>query len=78
MTGVQTCALPISFAVSLVFALMAWRTTLGGLNAYASLSSTMMIGFPEWIAYAAMVPPFILCSLIALMQAVNPSEGVSA
>ena len=67
-----------SFAVSLVFALMAWRTTLGGLNAYASLSSTMMIGFPEWIAYAAMVPPFILCSLIALMQAVNPSEGVSA
>ena len=68
-----------AFTVSLVFAVMAWRTTLGGLNAHASFSGTMMIGFPEWIVYAAMVPPFALCSLIALIQALTSTrEGATA
>lgn len=55
--------------VSAVFALLAWRTVLGGINAYQSFSGTMMLGFPEWIVYAAMVPPFVVCALIALLQA---------
>ena len=39
----------------------------------------MMLGFPEWIVYAAMVPPFILCSLIALVQTFGPEqEGAQA
>jgi TRAP-type C4-dicarboxylate transport system permease small subunit len=63
-----------ALAVSATFALMAWRTVLGGLNAYTSFSGTMMIGFPEWIVYAVMVPPFVLCSLIALAQAVSGSQ----
>jgi TRAP-type C4-dicarboxylate transport system permease small subunit len=68
-----------AFAVSATFALMAWRTVLGGLNAYTSFSGTMMIGFPEWIVYAIMVPPFVLCSLIALTQALSGTqEGVAA
>ncbi len=54
--------------VAAVFALLAWRTVLGGLNAYNNFSGTMMLGFPEWIVYAAMVPPFVLCALIALAQ----------
>jgi hypothetical protein len=29
----------------------------------------MMIGFPEWIIYAAMVPPLLLCAVIGLVQA---------
>ena len=65
--------------VSLVFALIAWRTVLGGINAHDTFSGTMMLDFPEWIVYAAMVPPFILCSLIALMQALtSDSEGAQA
>lgn len=60
--------------VAAVFALMAWRTVLGGLNAYSSFSGTMMLGFPEWIVYAAMVPPFVLCSLIALTQVFGAFE----
>ena len=68
-----------ALCVSSVFALMAWRTVLGGINAYDSFSGTMMLGFPEWIVYAAMVPPFILCSLIALMQTFGPeNEGAQA
>jgi TRAP-type C4-dicarboxylate transport system permease small subunit len=65
--------------VSLVFALMAWRTVLGGINAHDTFSGTMMLGFPEWVVYAAMVPPFVLCSLIALMQALTAdTEGAQA
>jgi TRAP-type C4-dicarboxylate transport system permease small subunit len=54
--------------VAATFALLAWRSVLGGKNAYDSFSGTMMLGFPEWVVYAAMVPPFALCSLIALTQ----------
>ena len=54
--------------VAAVFALLAWRTVLGGINAHDTFSGTMMLGFPEWIVYAAMVPPFVLCSVIALTQ----------
>ena len=57
-----------ALCVSAVFALLAWRTVLGGLNAHSNFSGTMMLGFPEWVVYAAMVPPFVLCSLIALLQ----------
>ncbi len=52
-----------------VMALMSWRSVLGGLNAWSTQSGSMMLGFPEWIVYAFMVPPMVLSSLIALHQA---------
>jgi TRAP-type C4-dicarboxylate transport system permease small subunit len=52
------------------FGLIAWRTGLGAMNAYDTHSSTMMLGFPEWYVYTAMVPPFILTTVIALYQGV--------
>ncbi len=68
-----------ALCVSATFALMAWRTVLGGINAHDSFSGTMMLGFPEWIVYAAMVPPFILCSVIALAQTFSSSaEGAQS
>jgi TRAP-type C4-dicarboxylate transport system permease small subunit len=54
--------------LSVCFALLAWRTALGGMSAYTSHSGTMILGFPEWIVFAAMVPPFMLTSLIAFGQ----------
>ena len=56
---------------ALALALMSWRTTIGGLNAWKSQSGTMMIGFPEWIIYTAMVPPLVLCVVIGLAQALR-------
>jgi TRAP-type C4-dicarboxylate transport system permease small subunit len=41
----------------------------------------MMLGFPEWIVYVAMVPPFILTAVIALAQAIRSetdAQGASA
>lgn len=55
---------------ALALALMAWRTMVGGLSAWKSQSGTMMIGFPEWVIYAFMVPPLVLCVVIGLAQAV--------
>ncbi|MDQ6679785.1 MAG: TRAP transporter small permease [Pseudomonadota bacterium] len=54
---------------ALVLALMTWRTGVGGLNAWKTQSGTMMIGFPEWIIYCAMLPPLALCTLIGFGQA---------
>ena len=52
------------------FALLTWRTYLGGMNAWVSQSGSMMLGFPEWIVYSAMTPPLALSAVIALTQAI--------
>lgn len=54
--------------LSLVFLFLAWRTTLGGINVYEAHSETQIMGFPEWVVYATMVPPFALAGLIGLYQ----------
>jgi TRAP-type C4-dicarboxylate transport system permease small subunit len=55
--------------LALVMLLLAWRTSVGGLSAFSSQSGTMMLGFPEWIVYAFIVPPLVLTGLIGLSQA---------
>lgn len=50
--------------------LLAWRTAIGGINAWQSQSGTMMLGFPEWIVYTAMVPPLVLTAVIGLWQGI--------
>ncbi len=49
--------------------LLAWRTGLGGLNAWNNHSSSMLLGFPDWVVYWGMVLPLLLTALIALWQA---------
>jgi TRAP-type C4-dicarboxylate transport system permease small subunit len=49
--------------------LLTWRTSIGCISAFRSQSTTMMLGFPEWIVYAAIIPPLALTGLIALAQA---------
>ena len=51
-----------------VMALMAWRTSVGGLNSFRTNSETQILGFPEWVIYAVMVPPLALTVLIAMHQ----------
>ena len=58
-----------ALTLALVMLLLAWRTTIGCLNAYDSQTTTMMLGFPEWVVYAAMVPPLFLTGVIGLVQA---------
>ena len=58
-----------AFMVGAVMALMAWRSALGGLSAWQSNSSSMMLGFPEWVVYLGIVPPLALTALIGFAQA---------
>jgi len=63
---------------ALALGLLTWRTAIGGLNAWNSQSTTMMLGLPEWIVYAFMVPPLALCVAIGLWQAAAGfGEGVA-
>lgn len=55
--------------LALCFALLAWRTSLGGINSWATHSGSMLLGFPEYLVYLAMVPPFVLTAIIAIHQA---------
>ncbi|MEY4911808.1 MAG: hypothetical protein RL761_1471 [Pseudomonadota bacterium] len=57
-----------AMTLGLCFALLTWRAALGGLNAWDTHSGTMLLGVPEWIAYATMVPAFGLTAVIALYQ----------
>jgi TRAP-type C4-dicarboxylate transport system permease small subunit len=57
-----------ALVLAAVMLLLAWRTTVGGISAFNANSSTMMLGFPEWIVYALMVPPMVLTAVIALAQ----------
>jgi TRAP-type C4-dicarboxylate transport system permease small subunit len=61
-----------------VMALMAWRSAVGGLNAWASQAGSMMLGFPEWIVYLFIVPPLALCVCIGLAQALRGFDALGA
>ena len=56
--------------LAILFALLAWRTTLGGLNSWSTHSETQILGFPEWTVYVTMVPPFVLTAAIGIYQSV--------
>ncbi|GAB3471210.1 TRAP transporter small permease [Polaromonas eurypsychrophila] len=60
-----------SALLGVVLLVLAWRTVVGGISAFTSNSSTMMLGFPEWIVYAFMVPPMVLTGLIAVTQTLH-------
>jgi TRAP-type C4-dicarboxylate transport system permease small subunit len=61
--------------LALAMALMAWRSALGGADAWSTQAGSMMLGFPDWIVYACIVPPLALTAVIALVQAVRGFEG---
>lgn len=58
-----------AFLLAICCALLAWRAALGGLSSFNANSSTMLLGVPEWYAYAPMVPGFGLTAVIGLKQA---------
>jgi TRAP-type C4-dicarboxylate transport system permease small subunit len=60
-----------SLVLAVVMGLIAWRTVFGAINAYESQTTTMMLGFPEWVAYASIAPGLALTCAIALTQAVK-------
>jgi TRAP-type C4-dicarboxylate transport system permease small subunit len=62
--------------MALMLLFIGWRTAIGGMSAYESQTTTMMMGFPEWVVYAAMVPPLLLTGVIALVQTFGPASAI--
>ena len=60
--------------LALVMGLMAWRSGIGGLNAWKSQAGSMMLGFPDWVVYCGMVPPLVLTAVIGFAQALHGFE----
>jgi TRAP-type C4-dicarboxylate transport system permease small subunit len=63
-----------ALVLGLVLALLAWRTVIGGLSAWNNQSATMMLGFPEWIVFAFIVPALLLTAVIGLWQGIHGFE----
>ena len=52
-----------------VMAVLAWRTAAGMATVRAGGEVSMIVGFPIWIGYAAIVPSLVLAALVALSTA---------
>ena len=53
---------------------------LGGINAWTTQRGTMMLGFPEWVVYSAMVPPLALtciCAVPAVWRVTNDAAKIT-
>jgi TRAP-type C4-dicarboxylate transport system permease small subunit len=61
--------------VAAVMAFLAWRTTAGMLTVKASNEISMIVGFPIWIGYAAIVPSLVLTTLVAVATAVESGKA---
>lgn len=57
--------------VAAVMGLLAWRSALGAWSAWRSQAGSMILGFPEWLVYAVLVPALALSALIAALQALG-------
>lgn len=60
--------------MAVMMGLLAWRSVVGGLNSYATQSTTMMMGFPEWIVFVFIAPALALTAVIALWQTFGPAQ----
>lgn len=54
--------------LSLMVGLLAWRTAVGALSVSEAGETTMILGLPMWISYAALAPGLALTAVIALAQ----------
>jgi TRAP-type C4-dicarboxylate transport system permease small subunit len=52
-----------------VMAVLAWRAAVGMLSVRAAGEVSMIVGFPIWIGYAAIVPSLALSAVVALATA---------
>lgn len=61
-----------------VMALLAWRTAAGMLTVKAAGEVTMIVGFPVWLGYAAIVPSLALTALAGLATALEAFKAPRA
>lgn len=80
---VQTLDAFGSLLVGLVGLLLAWRTAAGAITVQQSGETSMILGIPQWISQALMVPGFALLGVVGIYMMVHcwslrdaPTSGV--
>ena len=63
---------------TLAMALIAWRLFAGGLSALQSRETSMLMGFPIWVAYLLMVPGVALAAAVGVRDIVRHWQGQGA
>jgi len=58
-------------ALALMYALLAWRTSVGAMSVRAAGETTMIISLPMWWAYASLAPGLALAAIIAFGQSLQ-------
>jgi hypothetical protein len=58
--------------------LIGWRTVVAIFDQKASGSVTMLLQWPEWIAYALMAPPLIVTAAMGLYTGLTGRNGAVA
>jgi TRAP-type C4-dicarboxylate transport system permease small subunit len=61
--------------VGAMMALITWRTVVGAIDQRSSGSLTMLLQWPEWIAYAIMCVPLALTAFIGFYMAATGESG---
>jgi TRAP-type C4-dicarboxylate transport system permease small subunit len=57
--------------MSAMLLVVGWRTSVAALDIFRTGETSMLLGFPIWIGYAAIVPGAIITGLIALAQSIG-------
>jgi len=61
--------------LAIVLGLAAWRTGVGAISVKGSNETSMLMGFPIWIAYVCMVPSLALTSVVAFYMSWRIASG---
>lgn len=64
--------------VAVMMGLIGWRTVVAIFDQKASGSVTMLLQWPEWIAYALMAPPLIVTAAMGLYTGLTGRNGAVA
>ena len=63
--------------VGLMLGLVGWRTTLGAIDQHRYGTTTMLMRWPEWLAYGLMAVPIVATAVIAVYMAAT-GRGASS
>jgi TRAP-type C4-dicarboxylate transport system permease small subunit len=60
-----------AFLMAVTLLVVGWRTAVAAIDIARSGETSMLLGFPTWIGYAATVPGVIFAGIIALLQSIG-------
>ncbi len=63
--------------IAVMYALLAWRTSVGAASVKEATETTMILGLPMYWVYLSLAPGLVLAAIIALWQAFAPQKLVA-